>query len=243
MTPAHRAALSRLRAAWGRMDGRSVLVTGATRGIGLETAVRLAGLGADVLVHGRDAGRGAAALAAVRAASRPAAPPALYLADLELARRRPRPGARELRLSTAAPRRPGRQRRRVLARSGARPATASSSRSRSTSSRRVLLAAELLPPLRAAAPCAHRHPELGLALDRRDPLGRPAARRAGRLRRRSRAYDQSKLAVLMLTLALARRLEGSGVTRRVPRPRRRGHQDAGERVARPARASPSRTAP
>ena len=52
---------------WGRMDGRSVLVTGATRGIGLETAVRLAGLGADVLVHGRDA-------AAERPPSRPYAP-------------------------------------------------------------------------------------------------------------------------------------------------------------------------
>ena len=71
MTPEHAQALERLRAGWGRMDGRSVLVTGATRGIGLETAVRLAGLGADVLVHGRDAGRGAAALAAVRAASAP----------------------------------------------------------------------------------------------------------------------------------------------------------------------------
>ena len=58
-----------------------------------------------------------------------------------------------------------------------------------------------------------------------------------------RAYDQSKLAVLMLTLALARRLEGSGVTRGRSRPGRRGHHDAGERVARTSRASPSRTAP
>ena len=82
MTPGHAQALERLRAGWGRMDGKTVLVTGATRGIGLETAVRLAGLGADVIVHGRDAGRGAAALAAVRAASAPDARPALHLADL-----------------------------------------------------------------------------------------------------------------------------------------------------------------
>ena len=39
----------------------------------------------------------------------------------------------------------------------------------------------------------------------------------------------------MLTLALARRLEGSGVTRGLPRPGRRGHRDAGERVARAPR--------
>ena len=82
MTPEHRRALGRLRAGWGRMEGRSVLVTGATRGIGLETALRLAGLGADVLVHGRDPQRGAAALAAVRAASASVASQALYLADL-----------------------------------------------------------------------------------------------------------------------------------------------------------------
>ena len=82
MTPEHKQALERLRAGWGRMDGRSVLVTGGTRGIGLETAHRLAGLGADVLVHGRDAERGAAALAAVRGASAPGARPALCLADL-----------------------------------------------------------------------------------------------------------------------------------------------------------------
>ncbi len=53
------------------MDGKAVLVTGATRGIGLETAVRLAELGADVLVHGRDPGRGAAAFAAVQRRVRP----------------------------------------------------------------------------------------------------------------------------------------------------------------------------
>ena len=42
LTPEHAQALERLRAGWGRMDGRSVLVTGATSGIGLETAVRTA---------------------------------------------------------------------------------------------------------------------------------------------------------------------------------------------------------
>jgi NAD(P)-dependent dehydrogenase (short-subunit alcohol dehydrogenase family) len=52
------------------MSGRTVLVTGATSGIGRETALALGRLGARVLVHGRDRERGAAvadALAAVGA--------------------------------------------------------------------------------------------------------------------------------------------------------------------------------
>lgn len=70
----------------GDMSGKTVLVTGSTDGIGRQTAIELARLGATVLVHGRDTGRGAAALAAVRAASETAGGPAadcrIYLADL-----------------------------------------------------------------------------------------------------------------------------------------------------------------
>jgi NAD(P)-dependent dehydrogenase (short-subunit alcohol dehydrogenase family) len=43
------------------MSGMTCLVTGATSGIGKETAVRLAMLGASVVIVGRDAARGAAA--------------------------------------------------------------------------------------------------------------------------------------------------------------------------------------
>jgi NAD(P)-dependent dehydrogenase (short-subunit alcohol dehydrogenase family) len=209
VTPAHRAALSRLRAACGRMDGRSVLVTGATRGIGLETAVQLAGLGADVLVHGREPGRGSAALAAVRAASAPAASPALYLADLS---------------SLGAVRRLAAELRGDLPRLDVLVANAGvfcPERQETGDSLEltfavnvvapVLLAAELLPRLRAAAPArvvivssaSHWTGEIHwddlqlVAPGAYDPL---------------RAYDQSKLAVLMLTLALARRLQGTGVS-------------------------------
>ena len=56
-----------------RMDGRTVLVTGGTAGIGHAAALRLAGLGATVLVTGRDPDRGDAAQRALREAGSPGA--------------------------------------------------------------------------------------------------------------------------------------------------------------------------
>ena len=44
------------------MTGKTVLVTGATNGIGLETAKTLAAMGAQVILHGRSTERGQAAL-------------------------------------------------------------------------------------------------------------------------------------------------------------------------------------
>jgi NAD(P)-dependent dehydrogenase (short-subunit alcohol dehydrogenase family) len=63
-----------------RMEGRVVLVTGATSGIGLAAATAFGTLGADVHLVGRDPGRGDAALREVRAAGSGAA--RLHLADL-----------------------------------------------------------------------------------------------------------------------------------------------------------------
>ncbi|MEU5258161.1 SDR family NAD(P)-dependent oxidoreductase [Amycolatopsis sp. NPDC021455] len=49
------------------LSGSTALVTGGTRGIGRATAVALAGLGAHVVLSGRDAGRGAEVVGAIRA--------------------------------------------------------------------------------------------------------------------------------------------------------------------------------
>jgi NAD(P)-dependent dehydrogenase (short-subunit alcohol dehydrogenase family) len=160
-------------------------------------------------VHGRDDARGAAALAAVRAASVATASPASYTADLSTLA-----GVRGLADAVLDDRR----RLDVLV---ANAGVYSSDRVETSDGLElafavnvvapVLLAAGLLPALRAAAPS--RIVVLSSAshwtgdLDWDDlQLAAPGAY-DGR-----RAYDRSKLAVLMLTLALARRLDGSGVT-------------------------------
>ena len=52
---------------------QTALVTGATSGIGREIAVRLAGDGAEVIVHGRNATRGAETVDRIATRSSPAA--------------------------------------------------------------------------------------------------------------------------------------------------------------------------
>ncbi|HEX2618785.1 MAG TPA: SDR family NAD(P)-dependent oxidoreductase, partial [Phototrophicaceae bacterium] len=51
------------------MHGKTVLVTGATSGIGQETALGLAKLGAQVIITGRNRQRGEAAVAEIQQAS------------------------------------------------------------------------------------------------------------------------------------------------------------------------------
>ncbi len=188
------------------MRGKTVLVTGSTDGIGRQTAVELAALGADVLVHGRSALRGAAALAAVRAASAGGSA-ALYLADLST-----RAGVRNL----AARVRGGHARLDVLVNNAgvySRTRRVTGDGLELTFAVNVLtpfvLSWELLPLLDAAAPsrivnlssASHWTGEMHWDdLQFADDYDGIAA------------YDQSKLAVNLLTFELARRLAGSGVT-------------------------------
>lgn len=188
------------------LTGRVCLVTGASNGIGLETAAALAGMGASVILHARDPRRGEAAVAEVRRRY-PAADVSLALADLA--------SLAEVR-GLAAGIRSRHDRLHVLVNNaGAYNTTRSTTRDGFETTFAVnhlahfLLTRELLPLLRASVPAriinvssnAHRIGRLNLD----EPY---APRRYGGMR----AYGTSKLANILFTYELARRLDGTGVT-------------------------------
>jgi NAD(P)-dependent dehydrogenase (short-subunit alcohol dehydrogenase family) len=187
------------------MHGKVCIITGATSGIGLQTALRVAAMGADLVLVGRDPARGAAALALLKQHA-PQASVVMHYADLARMDH-----VRELGGKLAA-----------LARidvlinnAGAafwRRQTTADGLERTFALNHLsyfLLTALLRPRLVASAPArivnvaseAHR----GATIEFDDLMG---ARRYNGLT----AYNRSKLCNILFTRELARRLDRTGVT-------------------------------
>ncbi len=189
------------------MAGKTVLITGSTDGVGRYVAARLAGEGAHVLIHGRDAARAKALTDEIAQAGHPK--PVFYQADLSSLA-----GVRQLadavlndhtKLDV------------FVSNAGIGSQTMGSERRTSADGFELrfavnylsgfLLVHRLLPLLRAAAPSRivnvaslGQHP-----IDFDDVM-------INRNYNGSRAYAQSKLAQIMFTIDLAEELKGSGVT-------------------------------
>jgi NAD(P)-dependent dehydrogenase (short-subunit alcohol dehydrogenase family) len=190
-----------------KMDGKTVLITGSTDGVGRYVAAQLAAEGARVLIHGRDAARAKSLIADIKRAGH--AEPVFYQADLSSLA-----DTRKLADAVLADRR-----RLDVFVSNAGIGSMNDGPARRTSAdgyelrfavnylSGFLLAHLLLPLLKAAAPSRivnvaslGQHP-----IDFDDVMLTKGYNG-------SRAYAQSKLAQIMFTIDLANELKGSGVT-------------------------------
>ena len=189
------------------LSGKTVLITGATRGIGYATAEQLAGMGADVIVHGRDPARVAAACARLGKAS-PNGDVFEAIADLSSQR-----AVRRLASDIGQ-----RHERLDILINNAGLATRKREETVDGLERQLavnhlasfLLTNLLLDKLRASAPArivnvssmAHHRAAFDL-----DDLNWERRRYSS-----LGAYGATKLANILFTLELARRLEGTGIT-------------------------------
>lgn len=189
------------------MKGKTVFITGSTDGVGRYVATRLAGQGARVLIHGRDAARASAVVEEIKRAGGPA--PAFYQADLssladtrKLAERVLADHDRlDVFVSNAGIGSQNEGPQRQVSRDGHELRFAVNYLAG------FVLAHLLLPRLKACAPSRivnvaslGQHP-----IDFDDVM--IARNYSG-----GRAYAQSKLAQIMFTIDLAGELKGSGVT-------------------------------
>jgi NAD(P)-dependent dehydrogenase (short-subunit alcohol dehydrogenase family) len=189
------------------MDGKTVLITGSTDGVGRYVAARLAAAGAKVLIHGRDQARAKTLADEIRGQGH--IEPVFYQADLSSLA-----GVRRL----AAAVLDGHRRLDVFI-SNAGIGSRSSGPERQTSAdghelrfavnylSGFLLAHLLLPLLKASAPSRI----VNVASLGQHPLDFDDVMITKRYNG-NRAYAQSKLAQIMFTIDLARELDGSGVT-------------------------------
>jgi NAD(P)-dependent dehydrogenase (short-subunit alcohol dehydrogenase family) len=189
------------------MDGKTVLVTGSTDGVGRYVAGKLAAAGAKVLIHGRDTARAKTLIDEIKRAGH--AEPVFYQADLSSLA-----GSRQLAEAVLA------EHKRLdvfISNAGIGSRTSGPERRTSTDGHELrfavnylsgfLLAHLLLPLLKASAPSRivnvaslGQHP-----IDFDDVM-------ITRGYNGGRAYAQSKLAQIMFTIDLAAELEGSDVT-------------------------------
>lgn len=194
------------------MHGSTVLVTGGTGGIGLATATGLAGLGARVGIVGRSAVRGEAAAAAVRRRL-PSARVDVFEADLssqaDVRRLAEEVKATYPRLDVLVNNVGGYWAHRHVTADGLERTFALNHLAP------FLLTHELLDRLVASAPARVVTVSSGAQamgrIDLDDLQGEHSY--SGQ-----RAYNQSKLANVLFTYELARRLEGTGVTATVLHP-------------------------
>src|SRR3954470_14080785 len=190
-----------------KVDGKTILITGSTDGVGRYVAAKLAAAGAKVLVHGRDRERAMTLIEEIKRQGKGDA--VFYQADLSSLA-----GARQLSEAVMA----GHKRLDILI-SNAGIGSRSSGDARQLSGdghelrfavnylSGFLLVRLLLPLLKASAPSRivnvaslGQHP-----IDFDDVM-------LARGYSGSRAYAQSKLSQIMLTIDLAEELKGSGVT-------------------------------
>jgi len=194
------------------LAGKSVLVTGGTGGIGRATAIGLAALGARVAITGRDQARTEAAAAAIRAA--PGSPAVdAFAADLSAQAGVRRLAAQVLdsypRLDVLVNNAGGFWAHRHLTADGLEYTFALNHLAP------FLLTSLLLDRLTASAPARIVTVSSGAHARGRIDFGDLQGERdySGQ-----RAYSQSKLANVMFTYELARRLDGTGVTATVCHP-------------------------
>jgi NAD(P)-dependent dehydrogenase (short-subunit alcohol dehydrogenase family) len=194
------------------MTGKTVLVTGATSGIGRAAATALSSLGARVGITGRDRARAELAAAAIAGASgNPAVD--LFVADMssqaDVRRLADEVLATYPRLDVLLNNVGGYWAHRRVTADGVEHTFALNHLAP------FLLTSLLLDRLQASAPARIVTVSSGAQsmgkIDFDDLMGERGY--SG-----SRAYDQSKLANVMFTYELARRLEGSGVTANVLHP-------------------------
>ena len=189
------------------MNGKTVLITGSTDGVGRYVASELAGQGAQVLIHGRDAARAKMLIDEIKAKGHAA--PLFYQADLSSLA-----GARQLAEAVKADHK---KLDVFVSNAGIGSQNSGPQRQESADGYELrfavnylsgfLLAYLLLPLIKSAAPSRivnvaslGQHP-----IDFDDVM--ITKNYSG-----SRAYAQSKLSQIMFTIDLANELKGTGVT-------------------------------